>query len=147
MASTFYGNLVRDEMEVVYFGQVRPGEEDRVLMRWKTGADQYRVVFGDLRASNVSGGQLLEIEERRKGCWVCAAPLVVVIFDFTVEIQSGKGQLEAVDIEGPLGFISKTHPGHIGHRGQQFCDIVLADVPLTRNGHIAWRHVPRLGIG
>jgi len=65
MASTFYGNLVRDEMNVVYFGnQVRPGQKDRVLMRWKVGPDQYRVIFGDLQTATFSGEQLLEMEGR-----------------------------------------------------------------------------------
>jgi len=62
-ASTFYGQLIKDEMSVVYFGHtVRPGDNDKVLLRWKTGDDQYRVVYGDLHAETVTGGELLELE-------------------------------------------------------------------------------------
>lgn len=62
-ASSFYGRLVKDEMSVVYFGHtVRPGDHDQVLLRWKTGDDQYRVVHGDLQVETVSGEALLEME-------------------------------------------------------------------------------------
>ena len=62
-ASTFYGRLVKDEMSVVYFGNnVRPGDSEKVLLRWKTGEDQYRVICGDLHAETVSGEELLELE-------------------------------------------------------------------------------------
>jgi len=63
LASTFFGDLVDDEKEVVYFGNsIRPGDAAGVLMRWKTGNDQYRVVWGDLHVSTVSGKQLLSLE-------------------------------------------------------------------------------------
>jgi hypothetical protein len=65
MASTFYGELVREDRGVVYLGhEVRPGEAARVLMRWRIGEDTYRVIFGDLRAETVSGERLLELEGR-----------------------------------------------------------------------------------
>lgn len=62
MASMYYGELVKDDRAVVYFGdQVGPGDAERVLMRWRMG-DEYRVVFGDLQTDTVSGEQLLELE-------------------------------------------------------------------------------------
>ncbi|UCH85341.1 MAG: hypothetical protein JSW50_06540 [Candidatus Latescibacterota bacterium] len=63
---SFYGKLVREERQVVYFGdRVTPGDPDRVLLRWKTDQDdQYRVVYGDLRAETVNGAALLELEGR-----------------------------------------------------------------------------------
>ncbi len=66
LVSSFYGKLVEDEREVVYFGdQVRPGEGQRVLWRWREAPDRYRVVFGNLRTETVSGERLLELEARR----------------------------------------------------------------------------------
>jgi hypothetical protein len=66
LASDFYGELVHDEREVVYFGaSVRPGEGHKVLMRWKVGDDRFRAIFGDLRAETVDGATLLELEGRR----------------------------------------------------------------------------------
>ncbi len=65
LASTFFGDLVHDEKEVVYFGHsVRCNDAASVLMRWKIGDDQYRVVWGDLQASTVTGAQLLQLESQ-----------------------------------------------------------------------------------
>jgi hypothetical protein len=62
-ACEFYGKLVQEDMDVVYFGdRVNPGDAHRVLMRWKTGDGKYRVIFGDLSAETVDGGELLELE-------------------------------------------------------------------------------------
>lgn len=59
----FQGKLARDEMDVLYFGdRVEPGNEDRVLLRWKIGKDRYRVLFGDLSARTVSASELIELE-------------------------------------------------------------------------------------
>lgn len=58
-----YGQLIKDDMSVVYFGNtVRPDEGAKALLRWKIGEDRYRVIFGDLRAETVSGDELLELE-------------------------------------------------------------------------------------
>jgi len=63
IASTFYGALVKDGRAVMYFGdQVRPGDAGRVLMRWRVGDNDYRVVYGDLQIETVSGPVLLELE-------------------------------------------------------------------------------------
>jgi hypothetical protein len=62
-AGKFYEQLLRDGKEPVYFGnQVRFGESDRVLLRWSTGADQYRAILGDLSTLNLSGDELLQLE-------------------------------------------------------------------------------------
>jgi hypothetical protein len=62
-ACEFYGKLVQEGKDVLYFGdRVAPGESARVLMRWKTGEDRYRVIFGDLRVETVSGVKLIDIE-------------------------------------------------------------------------------------
>lgn len=63
---SFYGKLVREERQVLYFGdRVKPGDADRILLRWKTdNGDEYRVVFGDLHVQTVSGAELLELEGR-----------------------------------------------------------------------------------
>lgn len=64
-ACNFNGKLVRENKEVVYFGdRVRPGESNRPLMRWKVGEDSYRVIFGDLRVDTVTGEALIELEGR-----------------------------------------------------------------------------------
>ena len=63
MSSEFYGELVDNQLDVVYFGyDVRPSDEDRVLIRWKLDDDHYRVIYGDLRAETVSADELLELE-------------------------------------------------------------------------------------
>jgi hypothetical protein len=62
---SFYGELVRADKKVVYFGdRVEPGDGERVLMRWETGDDEYRVVFGDLTVDTVAGDELIELESR-----------------------------------------------------------------------------------
>jgi hypothetical protein len=62
-ACGFYGKLVQAERQVIYFGdRVKPGDENRILMRWKLGEDSYRIIFGDLRTDSVSGDALLELE-------------------------------------------------------------------------------------
>jgi hypothetical protein len=63
---SYYGQLVREDRKVLYFGdRVRPGESDKILLRWKSdNEDQYRVVFGDLQMKTVNGSELLELEGR-----------------------------------------------------------------------------------
>ena len=64
-ACEFYGRLVREEKEAVYFGdRVRPGESDRVLLRWRVDDERYRVVYGDLNVETIDGSMLLERESR-----------------------------------------------------------------------------------
>jgi hypothetical protein len=62
-ACGFYGKLVQDERKVVYFGdRVKPGEDDRVLMRWRLYDGRYRVIFGNLRTDTVASDDILELE-------------------------------------------------------------------------------------
>ena len=64
-ACEFQGKLARDDKDVLYFGdRVNPGDADRILLRWKTGRNRYRVLFGDLSAKTVGADDLLELESR-----------------------------------------------------------------------------------
>lgn len=55
MGSAFVQQLARDGREPEYFGDVvTPAEKDDVLIRWRDGDGQMRVVFGDLRVSTVA---------------------------------------------------------------------------------------------
>lgn len=59
----FYMTLVQDKKEPAYYGHlVGPDDVDMVLMRWKISDNEYRVIFGDLTAENVSAAQLAELE-------------------------------------------------------------------------------------
>jgi hypothetical protein len=61
----FQGKLAREDSDVLYFGdRVQPGDSDHVLMRWRTGDDRYRILFGDLRAETVDAEELIELESR-----------------------------------------------------------------------------------
>ena len=61
----FYMMLVQDKKEPVYHGEsVGPEDVGAVLMRWKTGQNEYRVIFGDLSAGTVTGEQLAELEKQ-----------------------------------------------------------------------------------
>jgi hypothetical protein len=55
--------LMQDKKEPAYYGQsVTPDDAEAVLMRWKISDDQYRVIFGDLSASDVSAEKLAQLE-------------------------------------------------------------------------------------
>ncbi len=59
----FYMGLVRDKKEPVYYGKVaQPGDIAQVLLRWKTGENEYRVIFADLHAATVNGDTLTRLE-------------------------------------------------------------------------------------
>jgi len=46
-----------------YYGKtVTPKDADKVLMRWKVSDSEYRVIFGDLHAENVTPEKLAELE-------------------------------------------------------------------------------------
>jgi hypothetical protein len=48
--SIFYADLVKEGVEVEYFGDsVRALDYDKVLMRWKLDDGRWRVIYGDLR--------------------------------------------------------------------------------------------------
>jgi len=59
----FYMTLVEDQKEPVYYGEtVGPDDAEAVLLRWKISDDQYRVIFGDLSALDVTAEKLKELE-------------------------------------------------------------------------------------
>ena len=59
----FYMTLVEDQKEPMYYGKiVKPGDAALVLMRWKTGENEYRVIFGDLHAATVNAEALATLE-------------------------------------------------------------------------------------
>jgi hypothetical protein len=60
----FYMTLVQDKKDPVYYGEsVGPDDADAVLLRWKVSDDEYRVIYGDLTAQNVTGEQLALLED------------------------------------------------------------------------------------
>lgn len=61
--SMFYMTLVQDQNEPAYYGEtVGPDDAEAVLMRWKISDGQYRVIFGDLSALDVTAEKLEELE-------------------------------------------------------------------------------------
>lgn len=62
-ACRFYAKLLKDGKEAVYYGQkVTPEDSDMVLLRWKVSDNEYRVIFGNLIAENVTNEKLAELE-------------------------------------------------------------------------------------
>ena len=60
----FYMMLVQDKKEPVYYGEtVGPDDAEAILLRWKISDDQYRVIFGDLSALDVTAEELGELEK------------------------------------------------------------------------------------
>ena len=60
----FYMTLVQDKKEPVYYGEsVSPGDVGSVLLRWKISDNQYRVIFADLTAADVTAEELSELEK------------------------------------------------------------------------------------
>jgi len=63
MLGGFYATLVQEQKDPAYYGKtVTPAEAGQVLMRWKTADNEYRVLFGDLRAETVTAEKLSELE-------------------------------------------------------------------------------------
>jgi hypothetical protein len=59
----FYAKLGRDGNDPMYYGKdVKAGDANTVLMRWKASEDTYRVIYGDLSAENVTAEKLKEME-------------------------------------------------------------------------------------
>lgn len=59
----FYSDVSTTHSQVAYYGNwVTTDDADAVLMRWKVSEDNYRVIFGDLRAQNVSAEILAQLE-------------------------------------------------------------------------------------
>jgi len=62
-ACMFFAELVKTDKDAAYYGdKVTPDDIDAVLMRWEISEDEYRVIFGDLTAENISAEQLAELE-------------------------------------------------------------------------------------
>ena len=59
----FYMALVQDQKDPVYYGETVGKDADAVLMRWRISDNQYRVIFGDLSAENVTTAELAELEK------------------------------------------------------------------------------------
>ncbi len=60
----FYTQLVQENKDPAYYGDtVTADDVDAVLMRWEISDDQYRVIFGNLTAENVSAAELAELEK------------------------------------------------------------------------------------
>jgi outer membrane lipoprotein-sorting protein len=63
-AVTFYEMLSEEEKDPAYYGSVvTPQDADKVLMRWKVSDNQYRVIFGNLRAETVDTEALAKLEK------------------------------------------------------------------------------------
>jgi hypothetical protein len=61
--SQFYLSLLKDKKEPVYYGKAaKPGDIAQVLLRWKTGENEYRVIFADLHAETVTADTLAILE-------------------------------------------------------------------------------------
>ena len=59
----FYTSLVQQKKEPAYYGKVvKPGDAAQVLLRWKTGENEYRVIFGDLHTLTVNADTLAKLE-------------------------------------------------------------------------------------
>ncbi len=62
----FYNKVLRgvDGKRPAYYGMtVTPKDADKVLLRWKVSDNEYRVIFGDLRAKTVTAEELAELEK------------------------------------------------------------------------------------
>jgi hypothetical protein len=60
----FYMTLAQDKKEPAYYGDIVTVQDvEKVLLRWKISDDQYRVIFGDLSALDVSTEELAELEK------------------------------------------------------------------------------------
>jgi len=60
---SFYATLVQEKKEPAYYGEaVTPDDPGHVLLRWKVGEDEYRVIFADLHAETVTAEELAVLE-------------------------------------------------------------------------------------
>jgi hypothetical protein len=60
----YFVALVTDKKEAAYYGEsVGPDNPDKVLLRWKVSDNQWRVIFGDLTAVDVTADELNELEK------------------------------------------------------------------------------------
>ena len=60
----FYMILVANQKEPVYYGEsVGPDDADKVLLKWKVSDDQYRVIYGDLTAEDLTADQWNQLQK------------------------------------------------------------------------------------
>ena len=60
----FYTKLGQDGKDPAYYGKdVKAGDANAVLMRWKISDGTYRVIYGDLSAENITAEKLKEMEQ------------------------------------------------------------------------------------
>lgn len=58
-----YERLVGQGFDVVYYGNhIDWSDSSAILMQWKVGDDEYKVLFSDLREKKVSGEELIELQ-------------------------------------------------------------------------------------
>jgi len=63
----FYMKLAQDGNQPAYYGKdVKAGDANAVLMRWKVTDDTYRVIFGNLTIENVGAEKLKEMEQAKR---------------------------------------------------------------------------------
>jgi hypothetical protein len=63
-AGAFYGQLAGAGKEAVYYGdRVTADNPELVLLRWKISDGYYRVIFGNLAATDVTAEELAELEK------------------------------------------------------------------------------------
>ncbi|MGD0552061.1 MAG: zf-HC2 domain-containing protein [Sedimentisphaerales bacterium] len=61
--SMFYAQLAQQGKDPAYYGKdVKAGDANSILMRWKISEGSYRVIYGDLSAENVTAEKLKEME-------------------------------------------------------------------------------------
>ncbi len=63
MAIRFSAELVMEDKDFAYYGDKVTAEfPHAILMRWKIDDGEYRIIFGDLTARDVSAGELAQLE-------------------------------------------------------------------------------------
>ena len=61
----FFTELNKGNNDPAYYGdKVGQRDFDKVLMRWRIGGDEYRVIYGDLRSEAVDSKRLAELEDQ-----------------------------------------------------------------------------------
>lgn len=64
-ASAFYDKLILEKKDVVYYGDNLTVEDsDKILVRWKTSKNRYKVIFGNLTRKTISKEELSELENQ-----------------------------------------------------------------------------------
>ena len=60
-----YKSLAAQGRDVVFYGEfIDPEDDEAVLMQWKLGDGNYRVMFGDLHQKTVTAEQLIHLQSR-----------------------------------------------------------------------------------